>query len=324
MVDFENVNSKGLTGIENLNQEDRVIILYSENSDTISFEMHKKVLESKADIRYFKVKVGGKNALDFQLATLLGYLVSKGDSTHIFIVSNDKGFDRLHDFWNGNDFISEKCIVYRIPNILKAHTAKNDSSIYIENDRQNNEDSNCRKEDSVNNNVEIKKTSAKGVRKPRKNLSELLSELLKDICNDEDIDKIKECLLHALSKEDFHNSMAKIFKQQATDFYKLLRPKYIRLKNLSDKENGISSQPSAKKEKSGKISQLSAELNRILSDTCSNEDINNIEKCICTTQSKQALYLSMLKIYKRERGCEIYKLLKPEYDKLVTLKEENP
>lgn len=55
LVDFENVKSKGLQGIDNLTETDTVIIFYSENSDTINFEMHQKVLTSKADIEYFKV-----------------------------------------------------------------------------------------------------------------------------------------------------------------------------------------------------------------------------------------------------------------------------
>lgn len=84
LVDFENVKSKGLQGIDNLTETDTVIIFYSENSDTINFEMHQKVLTSKADIEYFKVNVGGKNALDFQLSTLLGYLVAKDTYTNIF------------------------------------------------------------------------------------------------------------------------------------------------------------------------------------------------------------------------------------------------
>ena len=50
LVDFENVKSKGLQGIDNLTETDTVIIFYSENSDTINFEMHQKVLKEKHDI----------------------------------------------------------------------------------------------------------------------------------------------------------------------------------------------------------------------------------------------------------------------------------
>ena len=54
LVDFENVKSKGLSGVDSLTENDSVIIFYSENSDTISFEMHQKVLSSKAEIEYLK------------------------------------------------------------------------------------------------------------------------------------------------------------------------------------------------------------------------------------------------------------------------------
>ncbi|MCD7741121.1 MAG: PIN domain-containing protein [Ruminococcus sp.] len=120
LVDFENVKSKGLVGIDKLTEDDHVIIFFSENSDTISFEMHCQVMQSKAKVDYMKVKVGGKNALDFQLSTLLGYLVAKDDNTHIFIISNDKGFDKLHDFWSDTFIDSPECVVFRTQNITSA------------------------------------------------------------------------------------------------------------------------------------------------------------------------------------------------------------
>ena len=120
LIDFENVKSKGLTGIDSLTEYDRVIIFYSENADTINFEMHQKVLISKAEVEYFKVHVGGKNALDFQLSTLLGYLVCKNYYSHIFVISNDKSFDFLHDFWHGKYIASPDCVVYRTKTIAQA------------------------------------------------------------------------------------------------------------------------------------------------------------------------------------------------------------
>lgn len=66
LVDFENVKSKGLVGIDQVGSDDHVVIFYSENSDTISFEMHCSVMRAAASVEYMKVNVGGKNALDFQ------------------------------------------------------------------------------------------------------------------------------------------------------------------------------------------------------------------------------------------------------------------
>ena len=120
LIDFENVKSKGLSGIDKLTEDDHVIIFYSENSDTISFEMHCLVMQAKAQVDYIKVRVGGKNALDFQLSTLLGYLVAEGDNTHLFIISNDKGFDKLHDFWENTFEDKPDCKVFRTSTINAA------------------------------------------------------------------------------------------------------------------------------------------------------------------------------------------------------------
>lgn len=126
LVDFENVKSKGLVGIESLTKDDHVVIFYSENSDTISFEMHCSVMRAKASVEYMKVNVGGKNALDFQLSTLLGYMVAQNRNTHIFIISNDKGFDKLHDFWENTFSDAPDCVVFRTHNIAAAvNYAKN-------------------------------------------------------------------------------------------------------------------------------------------------------------------------------------------------------
>lgn len=40
-----------------------------------------------------------KNALDFQLVSYLGYMISKQDRQRYVIVSNDSGFDPVVEFW---------------------------------------------------------------------------------------------------------------------------------------------------------------------------------------------------------------------------------
>lgn len=312
MIDFENVKSNGLTGIELLNENDKVIILYSDKSDTISFDMHKKILESKSDIQYVKVRVGSKNALDFQLATLLGYLVAKNENSHIFIISNDRGFDRLHDFWNENEMNTHNCVVYRTQNIQKAVLSiEKNQEKRIENTEENSTE-------IIENPIEIKKVAIETTKTIDDSLDNSIKEILGDICKDEDLPQIKEALLNSVSKEDFHNGLAKVFKQQATEFYKQLRPKYIQLKELSNKENNI--EIINNETITDAKSKLSDELARLLKDVCNENDLKQIENCFNTTETKQGLYISMLKIYKRERGCEIYKILKPEYSNLVTLK----
>lgn len=119
LIDFENVKSAGLAGIEDLAPDDHVVILYSVNSNTISFEMHQKILQSKTPIEYFQIRRGGKNSLDFQLSSLLGWLLASGKYSHLFIISNDNGFDALTDFWTSG-FVATDAVVRRYHTIGQA------------------------------------------------------------------------------------------------------------------------------------------------------------------------------------------------------------
>ena len=103
LVDYENVNVAGLNGITSLTENDSVIIFYSENADTLTFGMHRRINESKAEIKFQKVEVKEKNALDFQLCTYLGYLIrdtmTEENLNNYFVVSNDKSYLSLIDYW---------------------------------------------------------------------------------------------------------------------------------------------------------------------------------------------------------------------------------
>ena len=103
LIDFENVKSRGMEGVELLTEEDTVCIFYSDNADSMTFDLHRKLNETKANIIYHKVAVGTKNALDFQLATYLGYLIcgqqNEGIHPNYFIVTKDNGFTSLMVYW---------------------------------------------------------------------------------------------------------------------------------------------------------------------------------------------------------------------------------
>lgn len=97
LIDYENVNSSGLKGVENISSKDRLIIFYKENS-TITMSSHKKLESTKANKEYICVKKSTKNALDFQLVAYLGVLCSKDPTQEYVIISNDGGFDSAIDF----------------------------------------------------------------------------------------------------------------------------------------------------------------------------------------------------------------------------------
>ena len=80
LIDFENVKSTGLKGIEHLIESDDVYIFYSEYANTITFDVHHKINKSHANLKFFKSGIVAKNALDFQLISYLGYLIAQKKS----------------------------------------------------------------------------------------------------------------------------------------------------------------------------------------------------------------------------------------------------
>lgn len=104
LIDFENVASEGLSGITYLSPEDQVIIFYSANSNRLSMKMHILIGKSICNLSYFEVSVGGKNALDHQISTWLGYLIgTEAAERSYYIVSRDMGYRHVANFWAVND-----------------------------------------------------------------------------------------------------------------------------------------------------------------------------------------------------------------------------
>ena len=73
LIDFENV--KNIQGINDLDNNNTVIFFYSKNSNTLNFSLHREINDSQANFKYIEIANTGKNALDFQLSSYLGYLI---------------------------------------------------------------------------------------------------------------------------------------------------------------------------------------------------------------------------------------------------------
>ena len=111
-IDYENVRVDGLKGVAKLTEDDSVCIFYSENQDKLTFGLHRRLCESKAKIEYIKIKLDRKNALDFQLASILGYKIAKNEEQEFVIVSKDKGYDSTIELWK-----SKKIHICRVEDI---------------------------------------------------------------------------------------------------------------------------------------------------------------------------------------------------------------
>ena len=110
LIDYENVGVPGLAGLTKLDETDIIYLFYSENADRLTFGLHKRLSETKAEVNYLKISVGTKNALDFQLVSYLGYLMHMNTEKTFYIVSKDKGFNCLPIFWQKKN-IKVKCVL---------------------------------------------------------------------------------------------------------------------------------------------------------------------------------------------------------------------
>lgn len=99
LVDYENVwGAHGLKGVEYLDSKDILCIFYSQCCGRIRAEYMDAIRWTGCDFRVYKLVNTGKNALDFYIASECGVLSQSGE-TELVIVSNDKGFKAVVDFF---------------------------------------------------------------------------------------------------------------------------------------------------------------------------------------------------------------------------------
>ena len=100
LIDYENVNASGLDGIEDLTTDCRIVLFYTKNSSKIDLGIFTQLRNTEAELVVIEVH-HGKQALDIQLGSYVGYLIgTEPIDTEYYIVSKDKGYRNIQDFWS--------------------------------------------------------------------------------------------------------------------------------------------------------------------------------------------------------------------------------
>lgn len=121
LVDYENVgNVNGLRGVDVLEYSDTLIIFFSVSCGKIRYDYMQHIKESKCRFRTVKLKKAGKNGLDFYIAAECGVISERGEK-QIAIISNDKGFQAVIDFF-GRDSEAQNPQIVKASNIETALT----------------------------------------------------------------------------------------------------------------------------------------------------------------------------------------------------------
>lgn len=90
-IDLENTGAGGLKGIKSLNDEDVLNIFYSPAAHSLQMDCVMELLSVPFEINMIKVKLDGKDSMDFHIITKLFYEI-KPEHEYI-IISKDKGYD---------------------------------------------------------------------------------------------------------------------------------------------------------------------------------------------------------------------------------------
>ena len=262
LVDFENVTSAGISGIQRLTKEDKVYIFYTVNAANMSFAAQLNLLSSPAEVIYYNVSSGGKNALDFQLSSFLGYLISKGEEKSFCIISNDKGFEYVKSFWERSG-LAAGISIDAAPSINRAllpmekpFTAKIQQGIKPGQDKSIEAEDYSAAEDTppvqtiqpvqdaqnTHDPEEVmeKKTKKRG--RPKKKKSEVNAALEQvkallakaDVTDLDKIVEVAELLKKSTGKQHFYRNMLTIFgMEKGVVVYKAIRPEYTNLTKLA-------------------------------------------------------------------------------------------
>lgn len=100
LIDTENVKSEWKCVLDKLDRKDKLLLFYTENSPNVSFADFSNLVNYPFKYEMLPCFLG-KNGLDFQLVTYLGYLLRKSPLKEYVIISNDTGFDTVVYFWTG-------------------------------------------------------------------------------------------------------------------------------------------------------------------------------------------------------------------------------
>lgn len=211
IFDMENVSGKAFEGVETLDNSDKLIVFYSQNSKNISWDTHLQILECKALKEYLKVKVGGKNALDFQLASFVGYKFGENPKEMITIVSGDTGFDYIVDFWTEkNCSIVRKNAVYVQEQEIKEEKPQN-----LENTQ----------EEQVSQQENVDKINAKGLPNEKKSNKNQINTVLCKKISSQSAGEIYKLIDKYKTKQGVNNAICKKFgSQQGGEVYKIIKP----------------------------------------------------------------------------------------------------
>lgn len=103
LIDSENVGDTWIQLLSSMTDEDKLYVFYTDKSPYISYESLLQVI-AYGSIPVFIKCYEGRNALDFQLVSELGFQLAQLPEEEFIIVSDDNGYDAVVRFWSEKQY----------------------------------------------------------------------------------------------------------------------------------------------------------------------------------------------------------------------------
>ena len=117
LIDTENIHGECVEHIKELNENDLLILMQSENSFKLALEDINTIRSWRCKVKVIKIKNGIQNAMDFCLVSELSYRFATMPKAKFYIISNDHGYRPVVSVWRARGidvklFGSAECIKY--------------------------------------------------------------------------------------------------------------------------------------------------------------------------------------------------------------------
>ncbi|MBR3268182.1 MAG: hypothetical protein IKI58_05575 [Oscillospiraceae bacterium] len=245
LIDYENVNSAGLSGIGQTAKDDRIILFYSRSANTLSFEIMDEMLSSGIMPERVCLEQAGKNALDFQLVTFLGYLIAKDKADAYYIISRDTGYQAAIAFcqeYFGVKVHLKPSMKAALGNLKKQKAAEKITAIpetvpaaaakpAVKKQKTGGEQQtkkgkpasvSLRKKATV---IQVQPVQTAAAPEPESFNVETVMALLKPPVSPDTASEILRCLLCSKSKTEFHNALQQHFDNAVVkQYYRCMKP----------------------------------------------------------------------------------------------------
>ena len=122
LIDYENVHDSGFKGADQLSGKEYIHIFSTTNASYVNISL----LASLKGKLYFHKVPAGKESLDMNLVSYLGYLIHKNRSKKVIyiIISQDRGYDKVIQYWK-----KEKGVVIARRNSFEIETKPEEKQI---------------------------------------------------------------------------------------------------------------------------------------------------------------------------------------------------